>query len=151
MTSTDRLVCLTTWVHDDGAGRIDVGDYVLLCPGVRIDSAIHVEIGANTMIAAGAYLTDADWHDVYDRTRPIGQTAKICIAENVWIGDGATVCKGVTIGANSVIGTGSVVTKNIPPNVVAAGNPTQVICSLDDFEERCIAKHIDIPQCKFYL
>ena len=131
VTATDRLVCLTTWVHESGAGRIDIGDYVLLCPGVRIDSATHIEIGANTMIAAGAYLTDADWHDVYDRTKPIGQAAKICIRDNVWIGDGVTVCKGVTIGTNSVIGTGSVVTKDIPANVIAAGNPATVVKPLD--------------------
>ncbi len=131
VTATDRPVCLTTWVHEGGAGRIDIGDYVLLCPGIRLDSATHIEVGANVMIAAGTYLTDADWHDVYDRTRPVGQTAKICIEANVWIGDSVTVCKGVTIGENSVIGAGSVVTKDIPSNVIAAGNPAVVIKPLD--------------------
>jgi len=51
--------------------------------------------------------------------------------DNVWIGGGAIVCPGVTIGANSVIGAGSVVTKDIPDNVVAAGNPCRVIRSID--------------------
>ena len=108
ITARDRRVALTTWGDPETGGRIHLDDYVLLCPGVRIDSASSVRVGANTMLAAGAYLTDADWHDIYDRTQAIGNTAPIVLEDNVWIGDGATVCKGVTIGANSVIGTGSV-------------------------------------------
>lgn len=131
VTASDRKVRLTTWEHPFGAGHIDVGDYALLCPGVRIDSACRVTVGRNSMIAAGAYLTDADWHDVYDRTRIIGSHAPITLEDNVWIGDGATVCKGVTVGANSVVGAGSVVTRDIPANVVAAGNPAIVIRPLD--------------------
>ncbi len=131
ITGPDRRVRLTTWEHEDGAGRIDIGDYCLICPGVRLDSACHIEVGSNTMIAAGAYLTDADWHDVYDRTRIIGAHGKITLEDNVWIGDGAIVCKGVSIGANSVVGAGSVVTRDIPANVVAAGNPAAVVKALD--------------------
>jgi len=131
VTAADRQVRLTTWEHADGVGRIDVGDYALLCPGVRIDSACRVAVGANTMIAAGAYLTDADWHDVYDRTRVIGAHAPIVLEDNVWVGDGAIVCKGVTVGANSVVGAGSVVTRDIPADVVAAGNPATVVRTLD--------------------
>lgn len=131
ITTGDRKVRLTTWEHADGRGRIDIGDYCLICPGVRIDSACRVTVGDNTMIAAGAYLTDADWHDVYDRTRMIGAHAPIRLEDNVWIGDGAVLCKGVTVGANSVIGAGSVVTRDIPANVVAAGNPATVVRPLD--------------------
>jgi acetyltransferase-like isoleucine patch superfamily enzyme len=131
ITAADRQVRLTTWEHRDGRGRIDVGDYCLICPGVRIDSACHVEVGSNSMIAAGAYLTDADWHDIYDRTRIIGSHGKVTLEDNVWIGDGAIVCKGVRIGADSVIGAGSVVTRDIPAGVVAAGNPATVIRPLD--------------------
>ena len=98
---------------------------------MRIDSASSVTIGEGTMLAAGAYLTDADWHDLYDRTQAIGQTAPIVLGNNVWIGDGATVCKGIHIGDNAVIGAGSVVTRDIPANVIAAGNPAQVIRELD--------------------
>lgn len=135
ITARDRRVVLTTWAHEGGNGRIDVGDYALLCPGVRIDSATHVEIAANCMIAAGAYLTDADWHDIYDRTRMVGTTRKITLEDNVWIGDGSIVCKGVTIGRNSVIGAGSVVSGDIPANVIAAGNPARAIRPLDPDRE----------------
>lgn len=135
VTAGDRKVRLTTWVHEGGRGHIDIGDYCLICPGVRIDSACRVEVGSNTMIAAGAYLTDADWHDVYDRTRVIGAHAPIRLEENVWIGDSAILCKGVTVGANSVIGAGSVVTRDIPADVVAAGNPARVVRPLDPARE----------------
>ena len=131
IAAQDRHVSLTTWEHEDRVGRIDIGDYALICPGVRLDSACHIEVGSNSMIAAGAYLTDADWHDVYDRTRIIGSHGKVTLEDNVWIGDGAIVCKGVTIGANSVIGAGSVVRRDIPANVIAAGNPAAVVRPLD--------------------
>lgn len=131
ITAPDRTVRLTTWAMNEHQGRIEVADSVLICPGVRIDSACQVSIGESTMLAAGAYITDADWHDVYDRTQPIGQTAAVVLERNVWIGDGAIVCKGVRIGENSVIGAGSVVTKDIPANVIAAGNPAKPIKPLD--------------------
>jgi serine acetyltransferase len=53
------------------------------------------------------------------------------IADNVWIGDSAIVCKGVSIGKNSIIGAGAVVSRDIPENVIAAGNPAVVVRSLD--------------------
>ena len=114
ITAADRTVRLTTWAMNEHQGQIDIADAVLICPGVRIDSACQVSIGESTMLAAGAYITDADWHDVYDRTQPIGQTAPVTLERNVWVGDGAIVCKGVRIGENSIIGAGSVVTKDIP-------------------------------------
>jgi len=94
------------------------------------------------MFAAGAYITDADWHDVYDRTQVIGTTRPVALGDNVWIGDGATVCKGVTIGKNSVIGAGSVVASDIPENVIAAGNPAAVIKPLDP--DRALVKRSEI-------
>jgi maltose O-acetyltransferase len=57
----------------------------------------------------------------YEAAKPI------VIGNNVWLGGGAIVLAGVTIGENSVIGAGAVVTRDIPPNVVAAGNPARVI------------------------
>ncbi len=135
ITAADRTVRLTTWQHEHGGGQINIGDYTLLCPGVRIDSASSVEIGASTMLAAGVYITDADWHDLYDRSQPIGTTKPVKLGENCWIGDGCIICKGVEIGRNSIIGTGAVVTRSIPANVIAAGNPARVIRPLDDSQQ----------------
>ena len=134
ITARDRTVRLTTWSHDEGVGEIEVQDYALLCPGVRIDSASKVVIGSNTMLAAGVYVTDADWHGIYDRPKPIGKTAPVILEDNVWIGDGAVIGKGVTVGANTIVGAGAVVTKSLPSNVIAAGNPASVVRELDPSE-----------------
>lgn len=131
VTASDRKVSLTTWQFEQFAGRINIGDYCLLCPGVRLDSACGIEIGKNTMLASSVYITDADWHDIYDRTQVIGRTEPVILEDNVWVGDGTIVCKGSRIGENSVIGAGSVVTGDIPANVIAAGNPARVIRPLD--------------------
>jgi acetyltransferase-like isoleucine patch superfamily enzyme len=135
VTAVDRKVSLSSWTFEKHQGHINIGDNVLLCPGVRLDSASSISIGDNCMFAAGAYVTDADWHDVYDRTKTIGATSPVVLEDNVWIGDGATVCKGVTIGKNSVIGAGAVVVKDVPANVIAAGNPAQVVKELDPERE----------------
>jgi acetyltransferase-like isoleucine patch superfamily enzyme len=131
ITARDRKVCFTVWQFKEHCGEIRIGDYCLISPGVRMDSASGIHIGPNSMIASGAYLTDADWHDIYDRPRPIGTTRPIRLGANVWIGDQAIICKGVEIGDNTIVGTGSVVTGSLPANVIAAGNPARVVKPLD--------------------
>jgi acetyltransferase-like isoleucine patch superfamily enzyme len=135
ITASDRKVALSTWTFGSHQGHIEISDNCLICPGVRIDSASTVVINDNCMLAAGAYITDADWHDIYDRTRAIGATAPVTLADNVWVGDGATLCKGVTVGRNSIIGAGAVVVSDIPANVIAAGNPARVVKELDPNRE----------------
>ena len=135
IAAADRRVQLTTWTHQNGLGEIHIGDYALLCPGTRIDSASEVRIGKNSMLAAGVYVTDADWHGIYNRTQPVGNTEPVVFEDNTWVGDGSIVCKGVTIGENSIIGAGSVVTKSVPANVIAAGNPAKVVRELDISQE----------------
>ena len=134
----DANVQLTSWNIGDWKGELKVGKYCLITPGVRIIAAESIEIGDACMFAHGAYISDADWHGIYDRSEPVGKTKPIILKDNVWIGDSAIVCKGVTIGENSIIGAGAVVTKNIPANVVAVGNPAKVVKNLDqeDFISR---------------
>ena len=83
------------------------------------------------MFANSAYISDADWHGIYDRAIPVGKTSPITLEENVWIGDRAVVGKGVTIGKNSIVAAGSVVVKDVPADVVVGGNPARVIKELD--------------------
>ena len=66
------------------------------------------------------------------------------IGKNVWIGAGAIVLPGVTIGDHSVIGAGSVVTKDIPPNVVAVGNPCRVLREINDRDKEYYYKDLKI-------
>jgi len=130
VASTDKMVRLAIWAEQPDKGRIQIGNYCLICPGVRIGSAHEIVVGDNCMIASNAYVTDSDWHDIYNRIS-IGKTAPVSIENNVWIGDSAIVCKGVTIGENSIIGAGAVVVDNIPANCVAAGNPARIVKQLD--------------------
>lgn len=127
----DNKVRLSVWPHKKGQGSIKIGDYCLVNPGVRISSACKIVVGSNTMLANGVYLTDSDWHDIYDRVYSLGNNAPVVLEENVWIGDSAIVCKGVTIGKNSIVGARSVVLNDVPPNVVAAGNPAKVVKQLN--------------------
>ena len=136
MATRDRPIRFTSWPQGvDTWGDITIGAYSIVLPGTRLASATRIEVGKNCMFATNAYVTDADWHDIYDRTAAPGGTAPVTLRDNVWIGDSAIVCKGVTIGENSVIGTGAIVTKDIPDNVVAAGNPARVVKELDPAEE----------------
>ena len=131
IAAPDKRVRLTVWSNMEGRGRIVIGDYGLLCPGVRISAAQDITIGDSCMMAQGAFITDADWHGIYDRSLSVGRSAPVRIGDNVWIGDSAMVCKGVTIGENSIIGAGSVVLKDVPANVVVGGNPASVLKNLD--------------------
>lgn len=132
--AAESKVRLSVWSEDREKGGIRIGKYCLICPGVRISSAYRITIGDNCMFANGAFVTDADWHGLYDRVS-IGRTAPIVIENNAWIGDSAIVCKGVTIGENSIIGAGAVVTGDVPPNAIAAGNPARIVRQLDPNEK----------------
>jgi len=112
-------------------GRISIGNDVLIMNGVRISSICGIIIEEGCMLANFCYLTDADWHGIHDRNECPGGCAPITLKRGVWIGDSAIVCKGVTIGENSIVGAGSVVTRDVPANVIVAGNPARIIKELD--------------------
>ena len=131
VASPDNYIHLTTWNLQGNEGEISIGKYCLLTPGVRIASASKIEIGDGCMFANSAYVSDADWHGIYDRATPVGNTKPITLHENVWIGDRAIVGKGVTIGRNSIVAAGAVVVKDVAENVVVGGNPASIIKELD--------------------
>lgn len=87
-----------------------------------------VYLGSNVLLAPKVQIYTA-YHPLNPELRRSGleMAAPIVIGNNVWIGGGAIVCPGVTIGDNTTIGAGSVVTKNMPANVSAAGNPCRVL------------------------
>lgn len=135
VAARDLKVRLAVWSEKEGRGGISIGDFCLICPGVRISSGVGVFIGDGTMLANSAYITDSDWHDLHNRIIAGTRPSPVIIEENVWIGDHAIVCKSVTIGRNSVVGAGSVVTTNVPENSVAVGNPARVVKRLDPEKE----------------
>lgn len=91
---------------------INIGNNVFMGPGVQVYAASHPVIAAERI--KGPELAYA-----------------VVIGDNVWIGGGSIICPGVTIGENTTIGAGSVVVKDIPANLVAAGNPCKVLKRLD--------------------
>ncbi|MET0303797.1 MAG: sugar O-acetyltransferase [Microbacteriaceae bacterium] len=120
-------------------------------PPVFVDYGSHITVGAGTFINYGLTALDvapitigADCQigpsvQLLTPTHPVEpeprrdklEAAKpIVIGDNVWLGGGAIVLPGVTIGENSVIGAGAVVTRDIPPNSVAVGNPARVVRSI---------------------
>jgi len=127
ISTPDNCIRLTALGHRGAEATIAIGDYVLISPGVRISAGQSITIGNACMIAANAYISDSDWHGLYNRTRPFRCTRPISLGNNVWIGDSVIVCKGVSIGDNAVVGAGSVVTRDVPANAVVAGNPARVV------------------------
>lgn len=92
--------------------------------GTVIGCASHIVLEHNVRCGANTLITDTDWH-VDDKR--IGLNAPVHIGSNVWLGVNVTVLKGVTIGENTLVAAGSVVTHPLPSNVVAAGVPARIL------------------------
>lgn len=106
-----------------GSGKISIGDRCGFS-GVSIVSSISVTIGDDVMCGTNVMIGDRNDHE---KKYPEWQPAPINIGNNVWIGMNSIVMRGVIIGDNTIIGAGSIVTKSIPANVIAAGSPCRVI------------------------
>lgn len=91
--------------------------------GVSIVADKLVKLGNHVTVGANSIIGDRDGHPEIFNSQP----QPVLIGDNVWIGMNCTILKGVSIGENSIIGANSVVTKNIPSNVIAVGNPCRVI------------------------
>lgn len=121
----------TISTHSEQA-KIMIGDNCGMSAAI-IGAKEFIQIGDSVMIGANVLITDFDWHSINPTDRKHGASSgskPISISDNVFIGYSATILKGVTIGENSVIGANSVVTKSIPANVIAGGNPCRVLTQL---------------------
>ena len=109
-----------------------VGDNFFLNVNGKLMDSGKITIGDNVFIAPNvSIITEEHAMDVKQRLEGLEYTHPVTIGNNVWICTGAIVLPGVTIGDNSVIGAGSVVTKDIPANSLAVGNPCRVIRTLE--------------------
>lgn len=125
-----------------------IGEGVEVRPPMYVDYGYQITVGAGTFINVGAVLLDvaritigADVQmgpnvQLLTPTHPVEPEPRrakweaahpITVGDNVWLGGGVIVCPGVTIGENTVVGAGAVVTRDLPANVVAVGNPARVI------------------------
>ena len=115
--------------------KISVGNDCALTGTSITCRTTSISIGDGTIIAPNVIIMDSDFHAVWpveNRTYSMGyeNDRSVVIGKNVWIGLNCIILKGVTIGDNSVIASGSIVVKDIPANVVAGGNPASVIKNL---------------------
>lgn len=120
--------CIVSTIREDAT--ISIGDNSGFS-GTVIAAAKSIKIGNNVLCGANTTITDFDWHGLEpDKRNQPADPKSIVIEDNVWLGLNVVVLKGVTIGENTVIGANSLVTKDIPANVIAAGNPCKVIREL---------------------
>ena len=111
-------------------GRVEIGAKTVLGQECTISAYQRVRIGEQCVVADRAMFIDFD-HAVDDPERPVRLQGiykrDVIVGSNVWIGYGAQILRGVRIGDNAIIGSGSVVTRDIPANAVAAGSPARVV------------------------
>jgi len=120
-------VILTTW---QAGARLEIGaDFAMT--GGAVCAAVSIRIGDRVTVGANSIITDTDFHPVEVAQRvlqPAAGTARpVVIEDDVFIGMNSLVLKGVTLGRGSVVGAGSVVTRDAPPGAIVAGNPARVI------------------------
>lgn len=123
-------------INPEQINCISIGDNVQINDSVHIVGSIGVSIGNNVLLASKIFISDSS-HGLYDtadadgpesipKDRPL-QYRRVVLEDNVWIGEFVSILPGVTIGRGAIIGTMSVVTKNIPAYSIAVGTPARVI------------------------
>jgi maltose O-acetyltransferase len=115
------------------SGRIEIGNHTFINYGSSIAARASVKIGHYCHLGHYTFVMDNDQHDVVRHTE-LPQSDPVIIEDHVWIGSKAVILPGVRIGSRAVIGAGSIVTKDIPPRCVAAGNPAQVLRHLTELD-----------------
>lgn len=138
----NRNVDMYATINVANKGTVYLGEYSKIGVGSKILCVNKVYIGAYTAIANDVSIVDNNNHPVNPEYRkkmrltPHGSdmrkwkhsiSSPIIIGENVWIGTNVRICKGVSIGNNSVIAAASVVTKDVPENTIVAGNPAKIV------------------------
>lgn len=117
----------------DCGKNINIGECVFINSGCRFQDQGGITIGDGSLIGHNVVITTLN-HSFVPENRGDMIPSPVVIGKRVWIGSNSTILPGVTIGDNAIIGAGSVVTKDVPKNMVAVGNPARVIKSINDIE-----------------
>lgn len=141
----DIKIGKNTWMwgnlNSQSGGKIVLGDYSKIGGGCVVDAVESISIGKYTAIAVNVHISDNNNHPVNPQYRKYmriygdnesrlwkhSSHSPVVIGENCWIGQNVRIQKGVTIGDNSIIAANSVVTKSVPANCIAAGNPAKIV------------------------
>lgn len=134
-------------LHANFGGRhVHFGDRVYANFNLTLVDDTHIYVGDGTMFAPNVVVATAA-HPILPslRERGLQYNKPVRIGKNCWIGAGAILLPGVTVGENSVIGAGSVVTRDVPANVVAAGNPCRVLREIGEHDRAFFWRGDRIP------
>ncbi|TFW00268.1 sugar O-acetyltransferase [Orlajensenia leifsoniae] len=130
-TPVDETVTLFPPFTADFGRNISLGKRVFINSGCRFQDQGGIAIGDDCLIGHNVVIATLQ-HDIHPGRRADLIPSAVVIERNVWLGANVTVLPGVTIGEDSVIGAGSVVTKNIPARTIAVGSPARVVRTIDE-------------------
>ena len=153
-SSKDKVVIgsncdLCCRIYVVGEGSVSIGDFSTIRYASVISSAIGIEIGNYSMISNNVTIYDHNSHPTDPQRRMemckagfygpawspnLSDKKRVVIEDNCWVGEGATILKGVRIGKGSIVATKAVVTKDVPPYCVVAGNPAKVVKHLEGYQ-----------------
>jgi acetyltransferase-like isoleucine patch superfamily enzyme len=111
-------------------GRLTIGNGTHINYGVSVGATQSVQIGNRVRLGPYSRVVDSDFHDIHNRALP-AVPRPVVIEDDVWVGMHAVILPGVHIGKASIVGTGSVVTKDVPAYTVVGGIPAKVLRQLD--------------------
>jgi acetyltransferase-like isoleucine patch superfamily enzyme len=142
----NNKVKLSGWLIIEKDGKIDIGEYTSINERTKIRAMEHISIGSYTLISSDVYiqdnnshsiyaedrrkdiLTDKDYGEIHEGMSPVPPVHKpVIIGDDVWVGRRAMIMKGVTIGDRAVVAAGAVVTHDVPPDTIVAGNPAVIV------------------------
>lgn len=131
-------------VEKFGSGQIAIAAEAYIGDDCLLSAAVSISIGESAMLAHGVQIFDNDSHPLdpaarladYASVQTHGERGTIAakpvtIGARAWIGFNAIIMKGVTVGENSVVAAGSIVTRDVPPNAVVAGNPATIVKTIE--------------------
>ena len=126
-----RIVSTVATTAIDITGTLEIGERVFINYGCSISASELVRIGPRCSLGPHVMIMDNGFHRLEPERRDERPASRpVVLEENVWLGARVIVLPGVTIGAHSVIGAGSVVTRDVPPRSLAAGQPARVLRTL---------------------
>lgn len=129
-----------------GGHHVHFGNYVYANFNLTLVDDTHIYVGDQTMFGPNVTIATAG-HPILPELRAKGYqyNAPVHIGKNCWIGAGVIIVPGITIGDNVVIGAGSIVTKDLPDNVIAVGNPCKILREVNDHDRKYYFKDKRIP------
>ncbi len=141
-------VCFYGNLNSQAGGKITIGDYCRIGIKTKINAVESIQIGNYVTMADNIIITDNNNHPISPEFRKFMRMkldkagtnlwrhsvhSPVIIRDNVWIGTNVRIHKGVEVGENSIIAAGSIVTKDVPSNCIAAGNPAKIVkTNIDD-------------------